>query len=90
MIKNDENYGILKFKESKFLMLRKFKYIIFLDSLFNDNINMTYFGAHLSFCLHDKCNIIISKVHNEFTFPLEFIHKILIYIFIKIYYNMYN
>ncbi len=45
MIKNDENYCILKFKESKFLMLRKFKYIILLDSLFDDNIAMTYFWS---------------------------------------------
>ncbi len=49
--KNDENYDILKFKGSKFLMLRKFKYIIFLDSLFDDNITMTYFLEFTSFIM---------------------------------------
>jgi len=79
MIKNDKNYDIFKSKESKSLMLRKFEYIIFLDSLFDDNITMTYFWSlHLSFYLHDKRNIIISKVHYEFTFLLEFIHKFLL------------
>jgi len=46
-----KNYGILKFKGSKFLMLRKFKYIIFLDSLFDDNITMTYFLEFTSFIM---------------------------------------
>jgi hypothetical protein len=63
----------------------KFQFILFLKSSFDGGLFfhfyfgniITYFlSPHFSLFLHDKCNVIISRVHYESIVFLKFIHKI--------------
>jgi hypothetical protein len=71
--KNEEKMmKIMPFLKSEFLILGKFQWILFINNSFDGelffnfyfDITMTYF-LNSPFFMHDKQNVMISKVHYE-------------------------
>lgn len=65
IINYDENHGIFGKKiKLKILVLGNFLFILFVYFYFDTTV--TYlFNSHTLFHMHDRCIVIISKVHYE-------------------------